>query len=164
MEIEEKDLNVLVSHFMDDLIRNFGPNRLLDIYVSLKKQLNDLEDTWFSQKAMSKIINQGEIPFECEEVKTDGAFWKINFAKSIKDDLTELDDQKRTKIIELLKRASLSVNPKIEGYRLPGNFWCYQIDNGKFDICRIACKFDSANSIILVLKISPPYENIVPGE
>ena len=190
MEIEEKDLNVLVSYFKENpnlkllnfiktitartgnLLKSFGPGILSDIGVSFKKQLDNLEDTWFSQETMLKIKCQKEQAIECEEVKTDEALWKVKFAESIKDDLTELDDQKRTKIFELLKKASLSENPEIAGYPLNGGFWRYEVGDVEeiprgsncfefmlINIHRITCKFDFKNSIILVLRISPPYKN-----
>lgn len=158
MEIQEKNLNILVSHFTDNLLKSY---RLLDIYVSLKKQLNDLEDIWFSQETMSKILYQKERIFKCEKAKVDGARWEINFAESIEDYLNKLDDQKLTNIFELLKKASQKENPRIEGYPLHGDFWRYQIGNEKSDICRITCRFDIPKLIILVLRISPPYKSIM---
>ena len=193
MEIEEKDLNVLVSYFKENpnlkllnfiktitvrtgnLLKIFGPGILSDIDVSFKKQLDNLEDVWFSQETLSKIISEKEPLFECEEAKVDDAHWEVKYTKSIEDDLNKLDDQKRTKIVELLKKASSSKNPKIEGCPLNGDFWRYEVNDvveiprgnncfglGLINIHRITCKLNPANSIILVLRISPPYKNREP--
>lgn len=159
----------IITEWTNNLLKSSGSNRLLDICVSFKKQLNNLEDTWFSQETMLKIKCQKEQAIECEEVKTDEALWKVKFAESviefIKDNLINgCDSQKWPKIFELLKRASREENPRIEGCSLNKDFWRYQLGNEESElmlsnIYRITCGFNIQESTILVLRISPPYKS-----